>query len=79
MNPKPHHPNTVAPSLEEWDDPAMAEFKRKEAEERAAFGRSPEARLWLERFRATTPPDMKIRLARKGAERFPFKPVKLLW
>lgn len=38
--------------LEEWDDPAMAEFKRQEAEDRAAFGCSEEAREWLRRMRA---------------------------
>lgn len=37
--------------VEEWDDPAMAEFKRQEAEDRAAFGCSDEAREWLHRMR----------------------------
>ncbi|HEY1050236.1 MAG TPA: hypothetical protein VGE39_10795 [Prosthecobacter sp.] len=36
--------------IEEWDNPAMAEFKRQEAEDRAAFGCSEEAREWLRRL-----------------------------
>ncbi len=64
---------------EEWDNPAMAEFKRQEAEERAEFGCSQEAQQWLANFQATTPPDFVIRRAPMVPKQFPFKPVKLPW
>jgi hypothetical protein len=47
-------PPPPASLIEEWDDPAMAEFKRQEAEDRAAFGCSDEAREWLQRLRDGT-------------------------
>lgn len=79
MKPSPL-PFTPPPSLaEEWDNPAMAEFKRQEAEERVAFGCSLEAEQWLERLRSSLPPDFIIRVADKPAKRFPFNPVKLPW
>lgn len=65
--------------MEEWDNPAMTEFKRQEAEDRASFGCSLEARQWLEQLRNSPPPDVTIRLAPKGPKRFPFKPVRLPW
>jgi hypothetical protein len=65
--------------MEEWDNPAMAEFKRQEAEDRMAFGCSPEARQWLEHLRSTPPPDVVIRVAASVPKRFPFKPVLLPW
>ena len=36
---------------DEWDDPMMAQIKRWESEDRAEFGCSEEARVWLERIR----------------------------
>jgi hypothetical protein len=58
----------------------MAEFKRQEAEERAAFGCSEEAKKWLENLRSSSPPeDVVIRVAPKAPKRFPFKPVRLPW
>lgn len=75
----PSEPFKPDPSLaEEWDNPAMTEFKRQEAEERVAFGRSREAREWLEHFRSTPPADVEIRLAPRR-KRFPFKVVRLPW
>ncbi len=64
---------------EEWDNPAMTEFKRQEAEERVAFGCSLEARQWLEHLRSSPPPDVIIKVAPKAPKRFPFKPVRLPW
>ena len=73
-------PFTPDPSLAEvWDNPAMTEFKRQEAEDRVAFGKSREAHEWLEHLRNTPPPDVTIRVAAKGPRRFPFKPVRLPW
>jgi len=40
---------------EEWDDPAMAQFKREEAEDRAAFGQSEESRAWLQHMQSDRP------------------------
>jgi len=65
--------------VEEWDNPAMTEFKRQEAEDRVAFGFSLEARQWLEQLRGSPPPDVTIRVAPKAPKRFPFKPVRLPW
>ena len=65
--------------VEEWDNPAMTEFKRQEAEERVAFGHSLEARQWLESLRNSPPPDVVIRVAPQAPARFPFKPVRLPW
>lgn len=67
------------PMTEEWDNPAMAEFKRQEAAERLAYGCSEEARQWLEHLRGSPPPDVEIRLAPKVPKRFPFKVVRLPW
>lgn len=64
MNPTPQHPQPPVSMVEEWDNPAMTEFKRQEAEDRVAFGCSLEARQWLEHFRSTPPPDVVIRVAR---------------
>jgi hypothetical protein len=78
MNPTPE-PFKPDPSLAEvWDNPAMTEFKRQEAEDRVAFGRSLEAREWLEHFRNSSPPDVEMRVV-KPRKRFPFKPVRLPW
>lgn len=64
---------------EEWDNPAMTEFKRQEAEERVAFGRSLEASRWLEVMRNSVPPDVILRVAHQRSKRFPFKSVRLPW
>ena len=37
--------------IEEWDNSAMVEFKRQEAEDRAEFGCSQEAQEWLRLIR----------------------------
>jgi hypothetical protein len=79
MKPSSQAPQPAVPMAEEWDNPAMTEFKRQEAEERLAFGCSKEARQWLEHLRGSSPPDVKIRLAPKVPERFPFKVVRLPW
>jgi hypothetical protein len=65
--------------VEEWDNPAMTELKRQEAEDRVAFGVSLEARQWLEQLRSSPPPDVTIRVSPKAPGRFPFKPVRLPW
>lgn len=73
-------PQPPATYAEEWDNPVMAEFKRREAEERVAFGRSEEAVKWLENLRSSSPPDdVVIRVAPRTPKRFPFKPVRLPW
>ena len=64
---------------EEWDNPAMTAFKRQEAEERAAFGCSEEAKGWLENLRNSPPPDVTIRLAARPANQFPVKRIRLPW
>jgi hypothetical protein len=79
MKPTPQHPQPPVSLVEEWDNPAMADFKRQEAEERVAFGRSLEAHQWLEHLRSSQPPEVVIRVAPKAPARFPFKPVRLPW
>jgi hypothetical protein len=79
MKPTPQDPRPPVRMVEEWDNPAMAEFKRREAEERLAFGCSAEAVRWLEHLRESPPPDAVIRIAPAAPERFPFKPVRLPW
>ena len=64
---------------EEWDNPAMTEFKRQEAEERRAFGCSDEAKQWMEAFRNSPPPDVTVRLVPGPANQFPFKRIRLPW
>lgn len=71
---------TPSPSLaEEWDNPAMAEFKRQEAEDRVDFGESAEAREWLEHLKNSRPSNPNIRLAPKRPLNFPFKLIRLPW
>lgn len=79
MKPTLQHPQPPVSMVEEWDNPAMTEFKRQEAEERVAFGCSLEARQWLEHLRNSPPPDVVIRVAPNAPARFPFKPVRLPW
>ena len=78
---KPTYDPFIPPAhlAEEWDNPAMAEFKRQEAEERVAFGCSDEAQQWLKNLRNSLPPDVIIRLAPKEPKKFPFKPIRLPW
>ncbi len=64
---------------EEWDNPEMTEFKRLEAEDRVAYGKSDEAREWLERFQNSVPPEFTIRLAKKPSDRFSVRVVNLNW
>lgn len=45
----PQRPATLE---DEWDNPAMAQFKRDEQADREAFGHSAEAQEWLRRLRA---------------------------
>lgn len=79
MNPTPDSFTPPASLAEEWDNPAMAEFKRQEAEERVAFGCSAEARQWLDNLRNTKPQEVFIQLAPRGPKKFPFKPISLPW
>lgn len=79
MKPTPQPPQPPDAMVEEWDNPAMTEFKRQEAEERVAFGHSPEARQWLEHLRNSSPPEVIIRVAPKPPKRFPFNRVRLPW
>ncbi len=63
---------------EEWDDPAMAQFKREEAEDRVAFGQSEEARAWLDGLR-NSPPDYEVKLAPRAKTWRPLKVIRLPW
>ncbi len=75
--PDPFIPN---PALaEEWDNPAMTEFKRQEAEERVEFAKSHTQEEWLAAMKNSMLPDEPIRLAPKPRGRFPFKPIQLPW
>jgi hypothetical protein len=65
---------------EEWDNPAMTEFKRQEAEERVAFAKSHTQEEWLVALENSMfKGDQTIRLAPKGPRRFPFKVIRLPW
>ena len=79
MNPTPDSFTPPASLAEEWDNPAMAEFKREEAEERVAFARSHTREEWLAALSRGTLRDEPIRLAPKCPARFPFKPIQLPW
>lgn len=74
--PPPYRPATFE---EEWDNPAMAQFKREEAEDREAFGRSEEARAWLAGIQHGKPREMPLRLAPKFPEWQGFKIIHLPW
>ncbi len=79
MNPasKPFVPD---PSLaEEWDHPAMAEFKRQEAEERVAFGKSHTQEEWFAALESSSRRGDFIQAVAKKPASFPFKPVHLTW
>jgi hypothetical protein len=78
MKPTPQAP---LPGImkEEWDNPAMTEFKRQEAEERVAFAQSHTQEEWRAALRHSTMRDEPIRLAPKRPHLFPFKPIKLPW
>lgn len=65
--------------IEEWDDPAMAEFKRQEAEDREAFGCSDEAREWWDKVRKSPALGYEIKLAPKFHDSRGFKLVRLPW
>ena len=78
MNPEPFKPS---PSLaEEWDNPAMAEFKRQEAEDRVTFAQSHTQEEWLAALANSTLRNESFTLARAPTyRRFPFKLIKLPW
>lgn len=64
---------------EEWDNPAMAEFKREEAEERVAFANSMTQEEWRAALKQSAfRGDFAISVV-KTPRRFPFKPVQLPW
>lgn len=73
-------PFTPDPSLAEvWDNPAMTEFKRQEAEDRVAFAQSLTQDEWRAAMENCRLRDEPIKLAPKPRRRFPFKPVQLPW
>lgn len=79
MKPSVQVPPRPLTHEDEWDNPAMAEFKRQEAEDRAAFGHSAEAREWLEKLKRSKPRDEPIRLAPKFPQWQGFKIIRLPW
>ena len=64
---------------EEWDNPAMAEFKRQEAEERVAFAKSHTQEEWRAALEQSALRGDFVISVVKRPRRFPFKPVKLSW
>ncbi len=64
---------------EEWDNPAMAEFKRQEAEDRVSFSNSRTQEQWRAAL-ANSPlhGDFVIKVSEVPL-RFPFKIVELPW
>ena len=79
MKPTPKLPPPPISPDEEWDNPAMAEFKRQEAEDRVAFAETYDAKEWLDAMRDSTLRDQPIMPAPKPPKRFPFKLVRLPW
>lgn len=79
MNPPSQPFIPPAHLAEEWDNPAMAEFKRLEAEERVAFAQSHTRDEWLASMANSMLRDEPVKLAPKPSRRFPFKPVHLPW
>lgn len=79
MKPTPQHPQPPVSMVEEWDNPAMTEFKRQEAEERVAFAQSLTQEEWRAALGDSSIRDEPIQLAPKRPRHFPFKPVKLPW
>ena len=79
MKPTPQPPQPLVSMVEEWNNPAMAEFKRQEAEERVAFAQSHTQEEWLAALEHSSMRDEPIRLAPKRPRQFPFKPIKLSW
>jgi hypothetical protein len=79
MKPTPPHFQPPLSMVEEWDNPAMAEFKRQEAEERVAFAQSHTQEEWLAALEHSSMRNEPIRLAPKRPRHFPFKPIKLPW
>lgn len=79
MKPTPKLPPPPISLDEEWDNPAMAEFKRQEAEDRVAFAETYDAQEWLDAMRDSSLRDQPIMLASKPPKRFPFKLVRLPW
>ena len=79
MNPTPEPFIPPAHLAEEWDNPAMAEFKRQEAEDRVAFAKSHTREEWIAALEhSTLRGDFVIRVV-KPQQSFPFKPVRLPW
>lgn len=74
--PAPQRPQTFE---EEWDDPAMAQLKREEAEDRVTFGQSEEAQAWLRGIQSAKPRELPLRLSPKFAEWQNFKLIRLPW
>lgn len=80
---KPTDPPFTPPVslMEEWDNPAMTEFKRQEAEDRKTFAQSHTQEEWRAAMensvlRLRNEP---LRLAPKPPRRFPFKFIHLPW
>jgi hypothetical protein len=65
--------------IEEWDNPAMTEFKRLEAEDRVTFAQSHTQEEWLAFAKESKVQISEIRLAPKPARQWPEKLVRLPW
>jgi hypothetical protein len=65
--------------VEEWDNPAMAEFKRQEAEDRVTFAQSKTQEEWRELVMADPTRDQPIRLAPASPKKFRERVIHLPW
>ena len=79
MNPDQPAPWPTPSLMEEWDNPAMTEFKRQEAEERTEFAQLRTQAAWREALKRPMLTDRPIALAPKTPIRFPFKHIHLPW
>jgi hypothetical protein len=77
MKPTPQPPPVSL--VEEWDNPAMTEFKRQEAEDRVTFALSHTQEEWRAALDQSLMRNEPIQLAPKRPRHFPFKPIKLPW
>ena len=78
MNSAQPAPRPIPSMEEEWDNPAMTEFKRQEALDRIEFAQSRTQEEWREALKQPILTDQTITLVRRPPY-FPFKLIKLPW